>query len=141
MELDNQTILMLMKVPLFSSLSVEDFKNVAEKLSMKRFEKGEHVVREGEAGDYFYILKSGEADVVIEGEQKKIAHLKEGDFFGEIALLVGVERTASVVAVSDVEAITLNKKSFNELLKENPSVAANLSKVLVLRLSKMAENM
>lgn len=141
MEFDNQTVLMLMKVPLFSSLSVEDFKNVAERLSLKRFEKGEYMVREGEIGDYFYILKRGEADVVIEGEQRRIAHLKEGDFFGEIALLVGVERTASVVATTDVEAITLNKKSFNELLKENPSIAANLAKVLILRLSKMATDM
>ncbi|HAW50402.1 TPA: hypothetical protein DCX16_05595 [bacterium] len=141
MELDNQTILTLMKVPLFSSLSVEDFKTVSEKLSMRSFEKGEYIVREGETGDYFYIIKSGEADVIIEGEDKRIAHLKDGDFFGEIALLVGVERTASVVATTDVVTITLNKKGFNELLKENPSVAANLSKVLVLRLSKMAEGM
>ncbi|MEW6681002.1 MAG: cyclic nucleotide-binding domain-containing protein, partial [bacterium] len=82
MELDNQTVLTLMKVPLFSSLSVEDFKSVAEKLSTKNFEKGEYMVREGEVGDYFYILRKGEADVIIEGEQKRIAHLKEGDFFG-----------------------------------------------------------
>jgi CRP-like cAMP-binding protein len=141
MELDNQTVLTLMKVPLFSALSVEDFKSVAEKLSIKCFEKGDYMVRQGELGDYFYVIKSGEADVVLEDEQKKVAHLKEGDFFGEIALLVGVERTASVIATTDVEAITMNKKGFNELLKENPSVAANLSKTLVFRLSKMAEEM
>jgi CRP-like cAMP-binding protein len=132
---------MLMKVPLFSSLSVEDFQSVAEKLSEKEFVKGDYMVRQGELGDYFYVLKKGEADVILEDEQKKVATLKEGDFFGEIALLVGVERTASVIAMSDVSAIIMNKRGFNELLKENPTVAANLSKTLVLRLSKMAEEM
>ncbi len=141
MQLDHQTVLMLMKVPLFSSLSVEDFQSVAEKLSEKEFVKGDYMVRQGELGDYFYVLKKGEADVILEDEQKKVATLKEGDFFGEIALLVGVERTASVIAMSDVSAIIMNKRGFNELLKENPTVAANLSKTLVLRLSKMAEEM
>ena len=141
MQLDHQTVLTLMKVPLFSSLSVEDFQSVAEKLEEKEFAKGDYMVKQGELGDYFYVLKKGEADVVLEDEQKKVATLKEGDFFGEIALLVGVERTASVIAMSDITAIIMNKKGFNELLKENPTVAANLSKTLVLRLSKMAEEM
>ena len=100
MQLDHQTVLTLMKVPLFSSLSVEDFQSVAEKLSEKEFAKSDYMVRQGELGDYFYVLKKGEADVVLEDEQKKVATLKEGDFFGEIALLVGVERTASVIACS-----------------------------------------
>lgn len=141
MQLDHQTILTLMKVPLFSNLSVEDFQRVAEKLSEKRFAKGDYMVKQGELGDYFYVLKSGEAEVLLEDVGRKVATLKEGDFFGEIALLVGVERTASVIATSDVTAIIMNKKGFNELLKENPTVAANLSKALVLRLSKMAEEM
>ena len=78
------------------------------------FGAGQHIISQGEAGDAFYVLKSGEVEVVVEGEGT-IATLVGVDYFGEMGLLNDEPRGASVVAKSEtVECLSLDRKTFEE---------------------------
>lgn len=92
---------------------------------------GDWIIKEGSPGDSFYIVKSGEVDVLSigpQGETLRLARLKEGDFFGEIALLTGEPRTASVRAVGAVELVRLGRKEFEQMLAQHPEAQWILEK-------------
>ena len=101
---------------LFQPFSVEERKKVVDKFTMEKFPSGALVLEEGAAGDCLYIIKKGEVEAFTEsprGEILTLARLKEGDFFGEISLLTGRPRTASVKALRPVELARLNKKDLD----------------------------
>lgn len=124
------------EIPLFNCLSVEEVKKVLSKLKSRSYKEGEIIIQEGEEGDYFHILKAGKVNINV--KEHCIANLnKRWDFFGEISLLSGGERVATVKAVTNVETACLDRQSFNELLKESPSTAANLARILILRTSEL----
>jgi MFS family permease len=101
---------LLRGVPMLAPLPMTILEQVAGDLAAVSYADGEAIIREGEAGDRFYILASGEARVTAAGELR--ASLGPGDSFGEIALLRHVPRTASVVAIGPVEAFALDRDSF-----------------------------
>jgi CRP-like cAMP-binding protein len=95
-------------------------------------------LEEGAAGDCLYIIKKGEVEAFTEsprGEILTLARLKEGDFFGEISLLTGRPRTASVKALRPVELARLNKKDFDQIAAHLPPVTKTLEESLHLRLA------
>jgi CRP-like cAMP-binding protein len=97
---------------------------------------GEVPVRQGEAGDSFYIIKSGRVDVVVEKsmlETAVVATLGPGNFFGEMSLLTGAVRTATIHVKEDAEFIVIDKESFKTTLVNNASIAENLSQILSAR--------
>lgn len=128
------------KIPLFRSLSIEDFKKVVSKLKLGDYEEGRKIIEEDKKGDLFHIIKSGEVQIIKESEKKVIATLKQPwDFFGEMALLTGEDRMATVKALTEVKTLYLDYEGFNELLKENPATAAELTRMLILRSGELRE--
>jgi CRP-like cAMP-binding protein len=123
---------------LFSPLSKPELKKLVEHLSVKSYAAGEVPVRQGEPGDSFYIIKSGRVDVVVEkspDETAVVVTLGPCNFFGEMSLLAGATRTASIHVKDDAEFIMIDKESFGITLANNPSIAESLSHILSERQS------
>lgn len=105
----------LKEVPVLQSLSAYERSKLADALSTQVFTPGQNVVTEGEAGENFYFIEDGTAEVIKEG-QGVVTTLKKGDYFGELALLHDSPRQATVRAVSSLKAVCLNKNGFQRLL-------------------------
>src|SRR5581483_10375614 len=94
--------------------------DVAERMRRATYEAGRAIVRQGEVGDRFYLIRRGSVDVLMAqpgAEPRKVATLKEGEFFGERALITGEPRNATVVAREEVEAYTLDQADFQAALE------------------------
>ncbi len=112
---------LLSKVPLFAGLSTRHLKRIAELTGESRFKPGVYIVQEGTPGHAFHAIVEGEAKVTRRG--RTIARLGAGEFFGEIALLDGAPRTASVVAITPLVTIRLNRSAFLKVLKSEPAIS------------------
>jgi CRP-like cAMP-binding protein len=100
---------------------------LADRFRLKTFQDGEEVVREGEPGDTFYLIRSGQVDVVTssmqaKGDQVELSRMGEGDFFGEVALLTDKPRTATVRAHGTTELMELTRTDFDAIVDQYPSV-------------------
>ena len=118
-------------VPLFESLSKRHLKKIAGLTSSVEYNAGETVIQEGEPGDSFFVTISGQAKVVSGG--KTLHRLIPGDHFGEISLLDGRPRSASVVAETPLSLLRLTRTSFLRLVKED----ADLARALLASLARM----
>ncbi len=111
----------LAQIPFFSVFSQIQLLYMATKMKELSFKNGDLVVRQGEKGDSFFLIEAGEAEVVFkndQGQERSIAQLNKGEFFGEMALLQEGVRTATVKAKSDLICYQLNQSDFNFLFKE-----------------------
>ncbi len=126
----------LARTPLFSQLSRVDLAKLAGELEERQFEAGAIVVREGEPGDALYVIKAGEARIVIgtDGDHLRIV-LRAGECFGEMALLTHLPRTASVVAHTDLTVWQLSRARFDTLVTNERAIAKNIERVLTERLA------
>ena len=107
----------LEEVPLLSTLTLYERSKIADALFTQKFTPGETIIQEGDSGDKFYLLESGEADVFRKDSgPEPVKHYNKGDYFGELALLDDKPRAASVVAKTDVKVATLGKDGFQRLL-------------------------
>ncbi len=133
-----RTLQQLRRIPLFSNVSDEDLELIADALSFETYPAGSRIITEGDAGDAFYIIHDGSVMVsaFIENEDDEIVltHLKAGDHFGEMALISGEPRSASVTAISDVQVWKLSRETFDELILHNPSITLTLTHLLTQRL-------
>ena len=103
------------------------------------YQDGELVIRQGEVGDCMYVIQEGQVEVFThEGDKEvQLAVLKEGDFFGEMALIDREVRTASVRARGLVRLITIDKKNFLRNIHEDPAIALRLAEVLSRRIREL----
>jgi CRP-like cAMP-binding protein len=124
----------LARVPLFRVLAKKDLALVARHAEQVRIPAGKEIVREGGTGYEFFVIASGRATVKRKG--RKVAALKLGDHFGELALLGAGTRNASVVAETDMDLYVLGRRDFAALLREVPEVAVKLLQGLAQRLSE-----
>ena len=127
----------LAQVPLFSQLGHRDLKRLAKGAVIRRFEKGHVIVKEGEQAVGFFLIVSGRAEVVKGAEGSKprvLSTLGPGDFFGEMALLDGYLRSASVRALEDTECLVLSRWDFLAELRSSPYIAVQMLPVLSRRL-------
>lgn len=124
-ELKNQEITskQLQKLSIFNHCDHDLLEEIAANLKKENFVMGENIVSEGEVGEKFYILASGEVEVTTKGNRGEkiiLQHLGEGEYFGEIALVEEAERTATVTALNDVTLLVLGVKQFTKIIKQNP---------------------
>jgi CRP-like cAMP-binding protein len=115
----------LAQVPLFSGLAPRYLRRIGDLTEEQRYMEGARVVREGDVGDTFYVILEGQAKVVS-GSGRVVNRLRPGDFFGEISLLDGGPRTASVVAETELTMLALTRKDFLRVIQQDPAVGVKL---------------
>ena len=119
-------------VPLFEGLTPQQLRRVAEVGRVRRFRAGTTIVRLGEPGDSFYVVLDGHALVVRETGRPLKLHT--GDFFGELALIENVPRSADVIATDDVTALTIGHTAFKKLLRSEAAFTYAILRAVVDRL-------
>jgi CRP/FNR family cyclic AMP-dependent transcriptional regulator len=116
----SQKIDLFKKVPLFSNLSQKHLGEIAKHADQVQVEKGRVLIQQGKTGWEFIFIVEGKARVEKDG--KVIRQLSGGDFFGEISLIDGESRTATVIAETDMTILIVHKKSFDHLLDTIPGL-------------------
>lgn len=109
------------QVPLFAELGDTEAEEVARLFKRREFTEGETITKEGSGGAAFFLIESGEAEVTVGGKARP--RLTAGDHFGEIALIDGRERTASITAVGDLVCYGLTYWDFQPLVQSNAAIA------------------
>lgn len=127
-------------VPLFVDWNKHEVQKIARLFNEHHFSKGETVVEEGSFGDSFFLINSGEAGVFIGGKGRTT--LKPGDYFGEIALIDGGTRMASIIASTELVCHELTSRDFRSLVESNGAVGWKLLQRLVklLRATRTESN-
>lgn len=127
----------LQNVELFNPLTDDELREVAKQLSVAPFVRGEALTRQGAEAHWLYIMTSGDAEVrvAVDGSDltKLVATLHAGDFFGEMGMMTGEPRTATVIAQTDVECYRLDKEAVNSILRRRPEIAEDISHILARR--------
>jgi len=133
---------LLSRVPLFSDLSRAELQRIASVAVPRSFPAGTRVFHEGDQSDACYIVRSGDLRVTREhpdGRAITLATLGAGDFFGELAMLDGEARSASVETLSDAELLALPAADLRRLLAERPEISVKLIGALTRRLRQTNE--
>ncbi len=123
---------MLKAVPLFSGCDDKQLAFIATQVDDVDFATGRDLCREGGSGGEFFVILSGTAEVRRQGRQ--LGELRPGDFFGEIALLDGGPRTATVTAVSAMRCLVLSRAQFHNVIRQNAIIAVSVLETLGERL-------
>ena len=121
----------LREVPLFSDLSARDLKRLADSMQEHSFASGKEVVAQGKGGVGFFVILDGTARVTQGGEDRGL--LTAGDYFGEMALIDGDDRLASVHAEGDLRCAAMTSWKVRPVVKSHPDVAWALLTALVRR--------
>jgi CRP-like cAMP-binding protein/small-conductance mechanosensitive channel len=135
-----QRMVALRTVGLFHGFSVDELNQLAERLQPAPYLAGDTLVRQGAEAVRLYIIVEGRADVYVQGdagERAKVAELGPGDFFGEMALMTGEPRTATVTAKTPMLVYRLDKDSFRDLIVSRPDVAEEISTILAKRRAQL----
>jgi len=134
-----ERILLLRDVPLFSNLSAEDLKQIADIAREQWFPDGALICRAGEEGNAMYIIVSGKVRVQKDtgGEEKNLAVRGEGDFVGEMAIIESAPRMATLRAFGELRVLVINSESFVAILRDRPEVSISVMKTLSRRLREM----
>ena len=132
----------LRPLPFLAPLDDAQLAQVAAGARLQRFAVSECLMREGEAGDSLFVLCAGEAQVQVtgtDGNPVTVALRRAGDFLGEMSLLTGAPRSATVRCDSEVEAVIVDKAAFREILLADPRIAERLSENLAAREMEQAD--
>lgn len=131
----------LRSIPLFDGLTDAQISSISATSCIQRFSAGESLVIQGDTGDSMFLVKSGQLRVEVAGASSRavVAMLGTGDFFGEMSLLTGEPRSASVIAESDTEVIRIAKEDFASVISTDAGAVEVLSAALEERLKENAE--
>jgi putative ABC transport system ATP-binding protein len=121
----------LRAVELFRALTPTQLTNVAEKMTKRQFAAGDTIIREGEPGEDFFLISEGEVDVIRADHE--VARLGRGDFFGEVALISGEPRNATVLATEPLETFVLGKGDFQSAIETSAPFRDQLYRVYFSR--------
>jgi hypothetical protein len=124
--------------PLFKDFSVEELVAVIAGLKLLTFDRGKVILREGEPGNSLYMLTSGKVKAFVkkDGKQVPIAELEEGAFFGEMSILTGKPRTATIVATESSELLELDRPTLDSITQTHPHVWDVLQEFANQRMAK-----
>lgn len=120
-------------VPLFAGCSKSELRWIAGITTEEAFAAGAEVITEGELGWDFFVIVEGQADV--RRKRRKVGTMGPGDFFGEIALVADTPRTATIVATTDLLALSITDVDFRELVLDQPSIAQKVLRSLGERIA------
>ncbi len=126
----------LSHVPFLVPMGPDELEALAADATVFSYGRGERIVRQGDPGDALYVLREGSAIVTIGDEatgEREVARLRRGEFFGEMALLTGEPRTASVTAIEDIEAIVIHKEALQGILARRPGLAQEMAEIVEAR--------
>jgi CRP/FNR family transcriptional regulator, cyclic AMP receptor protein len=126
---------LLRQVPLFERIGKRHLRSLAGRCQVMRYRSGEPIVRERFSGEAFFAIAGGRARVQRPDGHKVM--LAQGDFFGELSLLDGASRNATVVAETDLIALKLTRQTFLDLLDAEPTVCRALVESLVERIREI----
>ncbi len=132
-----KTIFFLMRIPLFSGLTEEEIEEIVHIFKENFYKKNEVIFREEDTGKHMYIVKFGKVKVIQIsklGKENILAIHKEGDTFGELALIDGKTSPAMVVAMEDCKILTVDSNCFNNILLQNKKILNNLINILCSKL-------
>lgn len=121
----------LRAVPLFAELSKKDLQTLADSMHERRFTAGDEVVLEGRGGVGFFVVLYGHARVTVHGEDRGI--IGPGEYFGEMAVIDGGDRSATVRAEDDLRCGAMTAWNFRPFVREHPDVTWSLLTTLVKR--------
>src|SRR5256885_965098 len=126
-------------VELFESLTDEERQQLASRIRIAPFARGEVMTKQGAEAHWLYIITLGDAEVrfSLDGKTEHVATLHPGDFFGERGMMTGERRSADVIALTDVECYRVDKDSFQEILHKRPEIAEDISQVLARRRAEL----
>jgi CRP/FNR family transcriptional regulator/CRP/FNR family cyclic AMP-dependent transcriptional regulator len=132
----------LARSQLFHDMPIDTLQELAKSALRRTYRRGDVVVRQGEPGDALYVLLSGEVKVLVEapsGERAVVAILGPGDGAGELSLIDGEPRSATVEAIDDVAALVLLRRDFLDFIHQHPDAMERLLVTLVGRLRRADE--
>jgi ABC-type multidrug transport system fused ATPase/permease subunit len=131
----------LKSVPLFSALSDDALAALGERVMRERYGGGEDIVRQGDPGDTMYIINKGQVDILLTdstGTERRVNTLNEGDYFGEMALLAGEPRTATVRTATTTELYSIAQPDFTRLLETEPTIRQAVEQTVQSRRAGLA---
>jgi CRP-like cAMP-binding protein len=131
----DQKVDIIRRVPLFSRCNKKELAEIASHADEIDLPQGKQLIRQGERGREFFVLLEGEADVERDGEH--IQTMGSGDFFGEIALVSKVPRTATVTATTPVRALVITDRDFRTLLEQSTEINLKVLEALAERLAQL----
>lgn len=126
----------LRKVEFFTALTIDQLAKIMPYILLYGYRKGETVFKQGGEGDAFYIILAGACSVRVKKGwffSSEVGRLKDGEFFGEMALFTDEKRSATVVCLADSRISVFLKKDFAFLVKENPAFALEVEKIAEAR--------
>lgn len=126
----------LKTIPLFSRVYDDHMLQLLKVLHEKKFKKGSVIFTANEAGETIYIVKSGLVKICVasKGKEKTLSLLKEGDYFGEMAILSGETRSATAEVLEDAQVLMIYKRDFIHILQKNPDMSHKIIYTLIQRL-------
>lgn len=126
-------------LPIFAGCTEDELAEIDRLTDEVHVEAGRTIIRQGDLGQEFAVIVAGEAEVVKDGEP--VARIGPGTYFGEVALLDSITRTASVVAVTDMTLEVIDRRGFNTLLDDLPALAHSMLKGMAHRLAELEDEL
>lgn len=145
--LDNQLMTrtnFLKKISLFSDLTEAQLHALSKELSRVQFKKGDAIFYEGDSGQTLYIVESGNIRIYVQcedGQETSVSVCTSGDIFGELAVIDGLPRSASAIAMEDSVVLGLNREQFREYTRRYPQMAFNFLRALSVRVRSSTRQM
>jgi len=130
----------LKQVELFQGLTNDERRALAARLRIAPFVRGEAMTRQGAEAHWLYLITRGDAEVRVSVDgrlSETIASLHAGDFFGEMGMMTGAPRSATVIALGDVECYRVDKDAFHDIVRSRPQIAEDISEVLARRTAEL----
>ena len=141
-ETENKIFERLSIIPLFAPLSDEETQKLAQGTNVRVYAPGEAIVRKGQEGNSMFVINRGAVKVQIteDGVSRTINNLRDNDFFGEMSLLTGQPRSATVIAEEETEVLQIKKRALKPIFETNPSLVADVCKIIEQRRELLKSN-
>ncbi|MGE0144583.1 MAG: cyclic nucleotide-binding domain-containing protein [Planctomycetota bacterium] len=126
----------LSRVPVFVPLGADELDELGRDAVREEYGRGERVVHQDDEGSSFFLIQDGTAIVTLrdaDGAEREVARLGRGEFFGEMSVLTGERRTASVTAIDDLVVLVVHKSVFQRMLARRPALAAEMAEIVAAR--------